>query len=196
MTTDDSDKAQQQSETPPSKVTINNRRLTYLTRSGYAATPEIQERLFPFLYSKFILRHQTLTEKIDAERESKSRSLTKVLLDAGDHMEKLQRQRDRTDEQRAQDDARHDYEQALADMASKEVLQDRDKSREFLERIIREKFMAGGDEEFDYKTVDEDEEWDDWETLAEDLRARYFDEEDPEIDEGRDLTGETGIQDF
>jgi len=111
-------------------------------------------------------------------------------------MEKLQRQRDRTDEQRAQDHARYDYEQALADMASKEVLQDRDKSREFLERIIREKFMAGGDEEFDYKTVDEDEEWDDWETLAEDLRAKYFDEEDPEIEEGRDLSGETGIQDF
>lgn len=113
-------------------------------------------------------------------------------------MEKLQRQRERTDEDRARDEARYDQEQAIADSIPKNVLVDRIKSREFLEKMVREKFLDGGDDEFDYSTVDEDETWDDWETLEEDIRAKYFDDETPEDNEGEGkvLSGETGIQDF
>lgn len=62
------------------------------------------------------------------------------------------------------------------------------------------RFMRGEDSDFDYKTVDENDEYDDWDEEQE----RYFDEEEPEwlIDEassenvqGR-LHGETGVQDF
>ena len=183
---------------PPSKTTIQNRRLTYLSRSDYLSSPLVQEHLFPILYEKLVLRHKSKSEKLDAIQSSKSRTLTNVLLDAGDHMEKLQRQRDRTDEDRARDEARYDQEQAIADSIPKNVLVDREKSREFLEKMVREKFLAGGDDEFDYSTVDEDETWDDWETLEEDIRAKYFDDETPEDNEGdgKVLTGETGIQDF
>lgn len=62
------------------------------------------------------------------------------------------------------------------------------------------RFLKGADYDFDYKTVDENDEYDDWGVEQE----RYFEEEEPEwiIDEanGSDpkskLQGETGIQDF
>jgi len=67
-----------------------------------------------------------------------------------------------------------------------------------LEKMVLEKFLAGGDEEFDYESVDGDEKWDDWETLEEDIRAKYFDDETPEEEPQEDkvLTGQTGVQDF
>lgn len=179
-----------------SKSTIQNRRLTYLDRTNYASSPEVQQRLFPFLFEKLVVRHKTRNETLEEIATKKARTLTNVLLDAGDHMQKLQRQRDRSDEEKACDQARHDQEQAIADMTPKEVLKDREKSREFLEKMVREKFLAGEDDEFDYSTVDEKDDWDDWDTLEEDFRAKYFDDETPENKEGKVLTGETGIQDF
>jgi hypothetical protein len=179
----------------PNKTTIQNRRLRYINLTDYVSSPVVQERLFPILYEKLILRHKSQTEKLDAIKTSKARTLTNVLLDAGDHMEKIQQQRDRTDEDRAKDLARYEQEQAVAEMTPKRVLTDKVKSRELLEKMVLEKFLAGGDDEFDYESVDEDEKWDDWETLEEDIRAKYFDEETPEEEE-KDLTGQTGVQDF
>lgn len=63
------------------------------------------------------------------------------------------------------------------------------------------RFLRGADYDFDYKTVDENDEYDD---LNEE-QERYFDEEEPEwiIEDGHEgedprsrLKGETGIQDF
>ena len=181
---------------PLSKTAVRNRRLTYLNRSHYLASPEVQQRLFPFLYEKLVVEHKTLREKKAEESASKSRTLTKVLLDAGDHIEKLERQRDRTNEERARDEERFVQEEAIADSLLVSTLENREESRQVLERLITEKFLAGGDDEFDYAVVDDDEQYDDWDTIEQDLREKYFDEEDPEVGEGRVLTGETGVQDF
>ncbi|KAJ5524725.1 uncharacterized protein N7503_011108 [Penicillium pulvis] len=62
------------------------------------------------------------------------------------------------------------------------------------------RFIRGDDEDFDYATVDENEEYDD---LSE-LQDEYFEDEEPEwvVDDlrgenaGAQLQGETGIQDF
>jgi hypothetical protein len=60
------------------------------------------------------------------------------------------------------------------------------------------RFIRGNDPDFDYKIVDENEEYDD----ESDKQDRYFEDEDPEwVVEGGDgggpnLQGETGIQDF
>jgi hypothetical protein len=179
------------------RTTIQNRRLTYLNRTNYVEDPAVQERLFPLLYEKLILNHQTRTEKDAAANASKSRSLTHVLLDAQDHMDKLEHRRDRTDEERQRDEEREENERMIGEATPKAVLADRDQSRLYLERMVREKFLNGGDEDFDYAAVDEDEEWDDWETLEEDLRAKYFDSESPDEEaEGKVLKGETGVQDF
>jgi len=179
------------------RTTIQNRRLTYLNRTNYDQDPAIQERLYPHLYEKLILRHQTTTEKLDAERASKSRTLTNVLLDAKDHMDKLEQRRDRTDAERKRDQEKEDNERLAGEMMPKDILVDRDKSRLLLEKMVREKFLAGGDEDFDYGSVDDNDEWDDWETLEEDLRAKYFDSETPEGEDAEKvLVGETGVQDF
>jgi hypothetical protein len=186
------------SSPPLTKITTRNRRLTYLNRSEYLSSPTIQERLFPLLYEKLILRHETSAEKATAEVTSKQRSLTNVLLEAGDHMEKVQRQRDRTDDDRARDEVQREMEAQIAEMTPQRILDDRQESHDLLERMMREKFLAGGDEEFDYPSVDEDDQWDDWETVEEDIRAEYFDNETPEeeLEDGRVLTGQTGVQDF
>lgn len=59
------------------------------------------------------------------------------------------------------------------------------------------RFLRGEDQEFDYKSVDENGEWDEIEKMEEE--ERWFDDEEPEwlADPGKEtLDGETGIQDF
>lgn len=62
------------------------------------------------------------------------------------------------------------------------------------------RFLKGADYEFDYAAVDDNDDYDDWNEAQE----QYFDEEEPEwiFDNGQEenrqkqLTGETGIQDY
>jgi hypothetical protein len=58
------------------------------------------------------------------------------------------------------------------------------------------KFLKGEDHDFDYKEVDESEEWDILEMMEEE--EKWFDDEEPEWigDEVEKMDGETGIQDF
>ena len=60
------------------------------------------------------------------------------------------------------------------------------------------RFLNGGDEDFDYRDVDESEEFD--EVEKRENEERWFDQEEPEWDgegEGNGATGgETGVQDF
>lgn len=60
------------------------------------------------------------------------------------------------------------------------------------------RFLRGGDEEFDYRDVDENEEFDELERRENE--ERWFDEEEPEWVEGEEggggTSGETGVQDF
>jgi len=74
------------------------------------------------------------------------------------------------------------------------------------DEFLRQRFVAGGDEDFNYRAVDEDEEYDALERQEQELA--WFDNEEPswigesdgDDDDGdgveRILTGETGIQDF
>lgn len=121
-----------------------------------------------------------------------------VLLDANDHMEKLQRQKARSPQQRKDDDDKLMRERDLMESLPRGVVVDREKSRAFLEGVMRDLFMRGGDEEFIYAEVDEKEEWDDWDRIEEDIRSRYFDEEteEEEVEQGKTLVGQTGVQDF
>jgi hypothetical protein len=65
------------------------------------------------------------------------------------------------------------------------------------------KFLRGEDRDFEYRDVDESEEWDAIEGREEE--ERWFEDEEPEwVDEGEDgdgketkgTGGETGVQDF
>ena len=64
------------------------------------------------------------------------------------------------------------------------------------------RFIQGRDEDFDYKNVDESEEYDDRGFEEHVAEEQYFDDQEAEFLTGEgaaqtaDLTGETGIQDF
>jgi len=67
------------------------------------------------------------------------------------------------------------------------------------------RFLRGGDDDFDYDTVDKNPDYDDRLIEEQDAQDKYFDEEEPEFIQGddatqahrkKDLEGETGIQDF
>lgn len=64
------------------------------------------------------------------------------------------------------------------------------------EDAMTRRFLEGGDEDVDYKTIDENEEYDDVKQIERDVQEAYFDAETPSIpDEGSSCT-DTGIQDF
>lgn len=67
------------------------------------------------------------------------------------------------------------------------------------------RFVRGADDDFDYKPVDESDEYDDRAREEQEAEEAYFDQEEPQFvmgDEGirksnsKELEGETGIQDF
>lgn len=70
---------------------------------------------------------------------------------------------------------------------------------------MEQRFIRGGDDDFDYTTVDDNEEYDDRAIEEQDAEDKYFDGQEPEFvmgEEGlprsksKELEGETGIQDF
>lgn len=81
--------------------------------------------------------------------------------------------------------------------ANKEDGQDRWK------REMTERFLRGEDDDFDYGEVDNNEAWDDKVQEARDDEEKWFSEEparwildDETAGVGKQVTGETGIQDF
>ena len=67
------------------------------------------------------------------------------------------------------------------------------------------RFIRGGDDDFDYKTVDDNVEYDDHALERQEAEEKYFNEEEPEFVTGEDGAtrtksqepqGETGVQDF
>lgn len=81
-----------------------------------------------------------------------------------------------------------------------EIPEDKEEGEKRWHWEMEMRFIRGGDTDFDYKLVDENDDYDDWSEEQE----RYFDEETPEwLVEGDQtgeadskLQGETGIQDF
>jgi hypothetical protein len=67
------------------------------------------------------------------------------------------------------------------------------------------RFVRGGDDDFDYEAVDNNEDYDDHLQESREAEDKYFDEEEPQFVSGaeavqrsksKELQGETGIQDF
>jgi Coiled-coil domain containing protein (DUF2052) len=67
------------------------------------------------------------------------------------------------------------------------------------------RFVRGGDDDFEYKSVDDNDEYDDHALETQEAEDRYFDDEEPQFVFGvdgvkrtksKELQGQTGIQDF
>lgn len=150
----------------------------------------------PLLYDRLIRRFQTTAER---EAEGRAKGFSGVL------------QADLLRSEAKMDALAHPDPHAMFSYSrgpSGEILaEDRDEippSKEEGEKMWRwemtMRFLRGEDHDFDYKSVDENDEYDDWNEAQE----QYFDEEEPEwtvdgaggADFHSHLQGETGIQDF
>ncbi|KAE8152041.1 coiled-coil domain-containing protein-domain-containing protein [Aspergillus avenaceus] len=180
---------------PPSPTQVKNRRKRYLdTHPEYfSADLELAD---PLLYDRLIRRFQTPSER-EAEGRAKGFSgiLQADLLRSEAKMEALSH---------PDPNAMFSYNRG----PNGEILaEDKDEiptSKEDGEKAWRWemtlRFLRGEDRDFDYPTVDDNDEYDDWNEEQE----RYFDNEEPEWivegsndgDIGSHLKGETGIQDF
>ncbi|KAJ5534239.1 hypothetical protein N7527_000493 [Penicillium freii] len=176
-------------------VTVKNRRKRYLDLHPeyFSAGLELAD---PLLYDRLIRRFQTTQER---EAEGRAKGFSGVL---------------ETDLLRSEakiDAISHPDPNAMMSYTrgpDGEILaEDRDEippNKEEGERLWRWemglRFMQGNDSDFDYKTVDENDDYDD----HTDEQDQYFEDEEPEWvvdgtrgDEARpNLQGETGIQDF
>ncbi|CEL02944.1 hypothetical protein ASPCAL04105 [Aspergillus calidoustus] len=172
---------------------IKNRRKRYLDLHPeyFSADLELAD---PLLYDRLIRRFQTPAER---ESEGRAKGFSGIL------------QADLLRSEAKMDALNHPDPHAMFSYTrgpNGEILaEDRDEipgSKEEGEETWRwemtMRFLRGEDEEFDYTTVDGNEEYDD---LTEEL-DKYFDDEEPEwLVEGdgdvkERLQGETGIQDF
>ncbi|GAD97618.1 conserved hypothetical protein [Paecilomyces variotii No. 5] len=180
---------------PPASVSVKNRRKRYLdTHPEYfSADLELAD---PLLYDRLIRRFQTPAER---EAEGRAKGYSGVL------EADLRRSEAKLDALAHPDpNAMLSYSlgpngEILAEDRD-DVPEDKEEGEKRWRWEMEMRFLKGADYDFDYKTVDENDEYDDWGVEQE----RYFEEEEPEwiVDEanGGDpkskLQGETGIQDF
>ncbi|KAJ6132311.1 hypothetical protein N7471_007526 [Penicillium samsonianum] len=176
-------------------VTVKNRRKRYLDLHPeyFSAGLELAD---PLLYDRLIRRFQTTQER---EAEGRAKGFSGVL------------ETDLLRSEAKMDAISHPDPNAMMSYTrgpDGEILaEDRDEippNKEEGERLWRWemglRFMQGNDSDFDYKTVDENDDYDD----HTDEQDQYFEDEEPEWvvdgtrgDDARpDLQGETGIQDF
>lgn len=70
----------------------------------------------------------------------------------------------------------------------------RERGVELWQDYLRERFVQGGDDDFEYATVDENDEYD--ADVRRDEQEDWFEDEEPSWDGGEAARGETGVQDF
>ncbi|KAK0612354.1 hypothetical protein B0T17DRAFT_584115 [Bombardia bombarda] len=172
-------------------IRVQNRRREYLLRNpSYFASTE-HELADPLLYDSLIRRFQTPAER---EAEGRAKGYARVLEGS------LMRGEERLAKLAAAAAATAERDAATV------VAETRKEGEEQWETYLRERFVRGGDEDFEYLRVDDDDEYDVLERMEQE--EAWFDEEDPDWanrnggGEGRRtrveriLQGETGVQDF
>ncbi|KAL2010270.1 hypothetical protein VTN00DRAFT_6077 [Thermoascus crustaceus] len=175
---------------PPASVQVKNRRKRYLDKHPeYFSSPDL-ELADPLLYDRLIRRFQTPQER---EAEGRAKGFSGVL------EADIMRSEAKLDALNNPDpNAMLSYRRGPNGEILAEDREDIPTTKEEGEKRWRwemeMRFLKGADYNFDYKTVDENDEYDDWNEEQE----RYFDEEEPEwiIEDEKKLQGETGIQDF
>ncbi|KAJ5317548.1 hypothetical protein PENANT_c079G06194 [Penicillium antarcticum] len=176
-------------------VTVKNRRKRYLDLHPEYFSAEL-ELADPLLYDRLIRRFQTPQEREEAGR---AKGFSGIL------QADLLRSEARID---AIAHPNPNAEMSYTRGPDGEILaEDRDEIPPNKEEGERRwqwemglRFVQGHDSDFDYKTVDDNDELDDWS----DKQNEYFEDEEPEwvVDNTRgedarsSLQGETGIQDF
>jgi len=179
--------------TVPDRIRIKNRRKRYLDQNPSYFNSSL-ELAAPLLYDRLVRRFQTPAER---EAEGRKKGYSGVLeVDLYRSEAKLaalaQPDPNVTYTYRRGEDG-----EILAEEVD-EVPRTKEEGWERWKWEMEMRFVRGGDEDFDYSTVDEDERWDD---RGEEERKRleeYLELERPEwvLGDGQRPEGETGVQDF
>ncbi|KAJ5146061.1 uncharacterized protein N7515_000625 [Penicillium bovifimosum] len=180
-------------DAPQKDVTVKNRRKRYLDLHPEYFSAEL-ELADPLLYDRLVRRFQTPQEREAAGRANGFSGVLEA---------DLMRSEAKLDAIANPDpNAMMAYSRGPNGEILAEDRDDIPPNKEEGERLWKWemglRFMRGNDPDFDYKTVDDNEEYDD-ET---DKQDRYFEDEDPEwvVEDGDggapNLQGETGVQDF
>ena len=156
----------------------------------------------PLLYDRLIRRFQTASEReVEGRKKGYSGVLEADLWRSEAKIEALARP-----DPNAEFDYRRGPSGEILAEEKDEVPASKEEGRKRWEWEMTMRFLKGGDEDFDYRSVDESEEYDDKGEEERAAEERYFDDEEPGwVDRdggtkaeqhGRELQGETGIQDF
>ncbi|KAF2843233.1 hypothetical protein M501DRAFT_925616 [Patellaria atrata CBS 101060] len=181
------------------RIRAKNRRKRYLdTHPEYFETA--LELADPLLYDRLIRRFQTPAER-EAERRSKGFSgiLEADLLRSEARLDASKEKSSTACKVRRKPSIANTIDEHPEDAPK---TKEEGKERWLYEMTMR--FIRGDDDDFDYKGVDESEEFDDRDEEIREEEERYFEQEEPEwvleepgtSGEKSKLTGETGIQDF
>ncbi|KAH0604728.1 uncharacterized protein H6S33_006396 [Morchella sextelata] len=167
----------------PDRVTVRNRRLQYLAKNSptYFSSPDL-ELADPLLYDRLIRQHQSPAER---EAEGRKKGWSGIL-----HAD-LSRSE-------AKIDALRDSDATTLETRAENSVGETVTSKEEAEQVWREtmtlRFLEGRDEDADYESIDNSEEYDDYRQIERDAQDAYFDAESPS-EEGAGA-GDTGVQDF
>ncbi|KAL1971034.1 hypothetical protein VTN77DRAFT_2868 [Rasamsonia byssochlamydoides] len=181
---------------PPASIQVKNRRKRYLEKHPEYFSADL-EMADPLLYDRLIRRFQTPAER---EAEGRAKGFSGIL-----HADLMRSEAKMEALANPDPNAMLSYRRGPDGEIIAEDKDDIPATKEEGEKRWRwemeMRFLKGADYDFDYKTVDENDEYDDWNEEQE----RYFDEEEPEwiVEEGHEgedpksrLKGETGIQDY
>lgn len=181
-------------EAERTRIRMKNRRKRYIdVHPEYFQSPNL-ELADPLLYDRLVRRFQTPAEReADGRRKGFSGVLQANLIRGEAKLEAL---------------AHPDPDNPISYKrgANGEIIEEEEdeKPRDKEDALARwqwameMRFLEGRDDDFDYSTVDESEEYDDW---AEEDRMKldeYLLTQEPEwcLERGKEPEGETGIQDF
>ena len=184
---------QQQEESERTKrIRIKNRRKRYLDTHPSYFNPSL-ELADPLLYDRLIRRFQSPSER-EAEGRAKGYSgiLEADIMRSEAKLEALAH----PDPNSTLTYRRGPNGEIMAEEKDEMPLS-KEQGMEWWQHEMGMRFLRGDDTDFDYKEVDENEDLDDLE--EQERQEAYFEDEEPTwaFDDGeRELTGETGIQDF
>jgi hypothetical protein len=174
------------------RIKAKNRRKRYLDTTPSYFTSSSLELADPLLYDRLVRRFQTAAEREQLGRErGYTGNLEADLLRSEAKLEALQRP-----DPYVSISYRREENGEIVEVEKGEEVGGREEGWARWTDVMGQRFLKGDDQDFDYATVDKNEEFDD--RTEEDRKELegYLDEEEAEfVGEGKPQ-GETGVQDF
>ncbi|KAJ8117894.1 hypothetical protein OPT61_g1011 [Boeremia exigua] len=189
------DQIRLQQEDKTSRLVAKNRRKRYLEVHPEYFDDSSLELVDPLLYDRLIRRFQTTREReAEGQRKGFSGQMSTDLWRAEAKKDALRH----TDPKSLFIYTRGPQGQ-IVEEDKDEVPMTKEEGKAWWMDEMTQRFLSGADDDFDYKTVDENDMYDD--EKERDIQDAYFDSMESDFDsdgEGKEkvLTGETGIQDY